>query len=104
MSNWNILYIDSAFYHYIYDDIIVLCIENIYFSSGMITSGFATFMPKFIQNQFGVSAGWAAMLTGMLRAYDDVISTRVTFLVRNNGLLLIDQIYPISILTRQDRS
>ncbi|XP_053383119.1 solute carrier organic anion transporter family member 4C1-like isoform X2 [Mercenaria mercenaria] len=35
-------------------------------TEGMITSGFATFMPKFIQNQFGVSAGWAAMLTGFM--------------------------------------
>ena len=33
-------------------------------TEGMITSGFATFMPKFIQNQFGVTAGWASMLTG----------------------------------------
>ncbi|XP_052764566.1 solute carrier organic anion transporter family member 4C1-like isoform X2 [Mya arenaria] len=35
-------------------------------TEGMITSGFATFMPKFIQNQFGVTAGWAAMLTGFM--------------------------------------
>lgn len=35
-------------------------------TEGMITSGFATFLPKFIQNQFGVSAGWAAMLTGFM--------------------------------------
>lgn len=35
-------------------------------TEGMITSGFATFMPKFIQNQFGISAGWAAMLTGFM--------------------------------------
>ena len=33
-------------------------------TEGLITSGFATFMPKFIQNQFGVTAGWASMLTG----------------------------------------
>ena len=33
-------------------------------TEGLIASGFATFMPKFIENQFGVTAGWAAMLTG----------------------------------------
>ena len=37
-------------------------------TEGLITSGFATFMPKFIQNQFGVTAGWASMLTGGDRA------------------------------------
>ncbi|KAK3598165.1 hypothetical protein CHS0354_008840 [Potamilus streckersoni] len=35
-------------------------------SEGIITSGFATFMPKYIQNQFGVTAGWASMLTGFM--------------------------------------
>ncbi|KAL3892416.1 hypothetical protein ACJMK2_004626 [Sinanodonta woodiana] len=35
-------------------------------SEGLITSGFATFMPKYIQNQFGVTAGWASMLTGFM--------------------------------------
>ncbi|KAL4217826.1 Solute carrier organic anion transporter [Mactra antiquata] len=35
-------------------------------TEGLTSSGFATFMPKFIQNQFGVTAGWAAMLTGFM--------------------------------------
>ena len=30
----------------------------------MLLSGFAAFTPKFVQSQFGVSTGWAAMLTG----------------------------------------
>ncbi|KAL4218293.1 Solute carrier organic anion transporter [Mactra antiquata] len=33
-------------------------------SEGILTSGFATFVPKFIQNQFGVSSGTAAFYTG----------------------------------------
>lgn len=35
-------------------------------TEGVIISGFATFMPKFIQNQFGVTAGWASMMTGFM--------------------------------------
>ena len=31
---------------------------------GLATSGFATFMPKLIQNQFGITASWASMLGG----------------------------------------
>lgn len=34
-------------------------------SEGILTSGFATFVPKFIQNQFSVSSGTAALYTGM---------------------------------------
>ncbi|XP_045180504.2 solute carrier organic anion transporter family member 4C1-like [Mercenaria mercenaria] len=33
-------------------------------SEGILTSGFATFVPKYIQNQFGVSSGSAALYTG----------------------------------------
>ncbi len=33
-------------------------------SEGIATSGFATFLPKFIQNQFGQSPGYAAILAG----------------------------------------
>ncbi|XP_052765092.1 solute carrier organic anion transporter family member 4C1-like [Mya arenaria] len=33
-------------------------------SEGVLTSGFATFVPKYIQNKFGVSSGMAALYTG----------------------------------------
>jgi hypothetical protein len=33
-------------------------------SEGIMITGFATFMPKIIQNQFGVSAGFASILGG----------------------------------------
>jgi len=33
-------------------------------SEGILTSGFATFVPKYIQNRFGVSSGLAALYTG----------------------------------------
>ena len=33
-------------------------------SEGILTSGFATFVPKFIQNHFGVTAARAALYTG----------------------------------------
>ena len=33
-------------------------------SEGILISGFMTFSPKFMQNQFGLTAGMAAMLTG----------------------------------------
>ncbi|XP_071143715.1 solute carrier organic anion transporter family member 4C1-like isoform X2 [Mytilus edulis] len=33
---------------------------------GLATSGFATFMPKLIQNQFGITASWASMLGGLM--------------------------------------
>jgi organic anion transporter 4C len=33
-------------------------------SEGILTSGFATFVPKYIQNRFGVSSGSAAFYTG----------------------------------------
>ena len=35
-------------------------------SEGIVTSGFATFAPKYIQNKFGVSSGTAAFYTGIL--------------------------------------
>lgn len=35
-------------------------------AEGLSTSGFATFMPKFIQNQFGTTASWSAILTGIV--------------------------------------
>ncbi|KAL5014579.1 hypothetical protein ScPMuIL_008849 [Solemya velum] len=41
---------------------ICLCLAGA--SDGIIMSGFSTFMPKFIQNQYGVSAGLASMLAG----------------------------------------
>ncbi|XP_041360516.1 solute carrier organic anion transporter family member 4C1-like [Gigantopelta aegis] len=34
-------------------------------TEGMILAGSATFLPKYIENGYGVSASWAAMLTGM---------------------------------------
>lgn len=34
---------------------------------GFSTSGMATFLPKLIQNQFGTSAAWAAILSGKTR-------------------------------------
>ena len=34
-------------------------------SEGILTSGFATFVPKFIQNHFGVTAARAALYTGL---------------------------------------
>ena len=33
-------------------------------SEGILTSGFATFVPKFIQNHFSVTAATAALYTG----------------------------------------
>ena len=33
-------------------------------SEGILTSGFATFVPKFIQNRFAVSSSAAALYTG----------------------------------------
>ena len=33
-------------------------------TEGILTSGFATFVPKYIQNQFGVSSASAAFYTG----------------------------------------
>lgn len=33
-------------------------------SEGIVVSGFATFIPKLIQNQFGQTAGFSAILTG----------------------------------------
>ncbi|XP_013383827.1 solute carrier organic anion transporter family member 4C1, partial [Lingula anatina] len=35
-------------------------------TEGLVTSGFATFLPKLLQNQFGLTASWAAMLTGFV--------------------------------------
>ncbi|XP_070533588.1 solute carrier organic anion transporter family member 4C1-like [Ptychodera flava] len=34
-------------------------------SEGLIVSAFAAFMPKFVENQFGVSAGFASVLVGI---------------------------------------
>lgn len=34
-------------------------------TEGIVVSGFATFVPKFIQNQYGQTASFAAVLTGM---------------------------------------
>lgn len=34
-------------------------------AEGILTSGFATFVPKYIQNQFSVSSGMAALYTGI---------------------------------------
>ena len=38
-------------------------------TQGIVVSGFTTFMPKFIQSQFGVSAGTAALLGGRFSCY-----------------------------------
>ena len=38
-------------------------------TEGLLTSGFATFMPKFLQNQYGLTAGAAAMLGGKSVVY-----------------------------------
>lgn len=35
-------------------------------AEGLSTSGFATFMPKLIQNQFGTTAAWASILGGIV--------------------------------------
>lgn len=40
-------------------------------------SGFSTFIPKFIANQFGTKASWAAMLTG-----NGAICTLVDFVLQ----------------------
>ncbi|CAH1774950.1 unnamed protein product [Owenia fusiformis] len=42
-----------------------MCITLAGCSEGLLTSGFATFMPKFIQNQFSQSAGMAALYGGL---------------------------------------
>ncbi len=34
-------------------------------TEGLAISGFATFLPKFIQNQFAQTVSWAALLTGI---------------------------------------
>ena len=33
-------------------------------TEGIVLSGFATFLPKIIQNQFGQTASWSALLAG----------------------------------------
>lgn len=33
-------------------------------SEGLLVSGFAAFLPKFIENQFSVTASWASILMG----------------------------------------
>lgn len=33
-------------------------------SEALVTTGFATFLPKFIENQFGLSSSFAATLGG----------------------------------------
>ncbi len=40
-------------------------------TEGVLTSGFATFVPKYIQNKFGVTSSLAALYTGKL--YDRVM-------------------------------
>lgn len=42
----------------------LICIAMAASSEGIVLSGFATFIPKFIQNQYGQTAGFSAMLTG----------------------------------------
>ncbi|XP_064596760.1 solute carrier organic anion transporter family member 4C1-like [Liolophura sinensis] len=44
----------------------LICIAMAASSEGIVLSGFATFIPKFIQNQYGQTAGYSAMLTGFL--------------------------------------
>ena len=33
---------------------------------GLLLTGYLTFLPKFVQNQFGITATWAALVTGRL--------------------------------------
>lgn len=35
-------------------------------SEALVTTGFATFLPKFIENQFGLSSSFAATLGGKI--------------------------------------
>lgn len=35
-------------------------------SEGLLIAGFAAFLPKVIENQFSVSASWAALLMGII--------------------------------------
>ena len=39
----------------------------------LVTSGFSTFMPKFIQNQYGQTAGAAAMIGGNFGRFSMVL-------------------------------
>ncbi|KAL3892413.1 hypothetical protein ACJMK2_004623 [Sinanodonta woodiana] len=43
-----------------------VCITLAGAAEGIITSGTATFLPKFIQNQYSLSSGYAAILTGIV--------------------------------------
>ncbi len=39
-------------------------------TEGIVTAGFATFLPKFVQNQFTLTPGSAALITGIKPPFD----------------------------------
>lgn len=43
---------------------VFMCLVISTSSEALITTGFATFLPKFIENQFGLSSSFAATLAG----------------------------------------
>lgn len=43
---------------------VFMCLVISTSSEALITTGFATFLPKFIENQFGLSSSFAATLGG----------------------------------------
>lgn len=45
---------------------VFMCLVISTSSEALITTGFATFLPKFIENQFGLSSSFAATLGGKI--------------------------------------
>lgn len=43
---------------------VFMCLVLSSSSEALITTGFATFLPKFIENQFGLSSSFSATLAG----------------------------------------
>ena len=43
---------------------VLMCCALATVTEGMLVAGYITFLPKLIQNQFGQTAAWAALLTG----------------------------------------
>ena len=50
-------------------------------TEGMLSSGFSTFMAKFIQNQFGQTASTAAMLGGKMSVLFQILSTCILYMI-----------------------
>ena len=59
---------------------------------GLLLSGFAAFIPKFIESQFSVSSGWAAMLVGKCTLKSDYFS--IPYSVTSTSVSSIQ--YPVS--------